>query len=49
MWCEGDARETSMPRVQMTKMKKVVLYLLQFYLIILLILLLVKFLRVVNG
>ena len=34
-----------MPRVQMTKMSRFVLYLLQFYLIILVLLLLVKFLN----
>jgi hypothetical protein len=34
-----------MPRVQMTKMRRVALYFLQFYLVVLLILLLVKFLK----
>jgi len=38
----------NMPRVQMTKWKKLALYLLQFYLVVLVILLLVKFLRVVG-
>jgi hypothetical protein len=37
-----------MPRVQMTKLSKFVLYLLQFYLIILVFLLLVKFLKVIG-
>ncbi len=37
-----------MPRVQMTKMRRFVLYLLQFYLIILVLLLLVKFLKVIS-
>jgi len=37
-----------MPRVHMTRMKKLVLFLLQFYLIILVVLLLVKFLKVIG-
>jgi hypothetical protein len=37
-----------MPRVKMTKARRVALYLLQFYIILLAILLLVKFLNVVR-
>ena len=37
-----------MPRVKMTRTKKIVLYCLQFYLVVLVILLLVKFLKVVG-
>jgi hypothetical protein len=37
-----------MPRVKMTRIGKIVLFSLQFYLVILLVLLLVKFLRVMQ-
>lgn len=37
-----------MPRVQMTRTKKIILFFLQFYLVVLVILLLVKFLKVVG-
>jgi hypothetical protein len=37
-----------MPRVQLTKFGKITLFFLQFYIVILLILLLVKFLRVIE-